>query len=118
MIHFTSSAPEKLIQMKEKTMEKSTGETMAGKEDDLREHYDFDYSKAKPNRFAERIQQDSLMIVLDPDVASVFPTAKSVNDTLRAIAVALENLPPTKSGQRRKRSARPQEATPANRLVG
>ena len=104
--------------MKEKTMKKSTGETIAGKEDDLREHYDFDYSKAKPNRFAEQIQQDSLMIVLDPDVATVFPTAKSVNDTLRAIAVALENLPPTKSGQQRKQRARPQEATPVSRLVG
>jgi len=61
--------------------------------DDLQPHYDFDYSKAKPNRFAARIDQESMMVVLDPDVAEVFPTAESVNETLRALAGVLKNLP-------------------------
>ncbi len=78
---------------------KKTTDKVLGEEDELREHYDFDYGRAKPNRFAAQIQQDSLMIVLDPDVASVFPTAKSVNDTLRAIALALENLPKAQAQQ-------------------
>lgn len=99
-------------------MKEPTDETMVGNEDDLRDHYDFDYRKAKPNRFARQIQQDSLMIVLDPDVAMIFPTAKSVNDTLRAIAVALENLPPTKSVHPRKPRTRPQKSAPVNGLVG
>ena len=30
--------------------------------DDMRDEYQFDYSKAKPNRFADRIAQDQLMI--------------------------------------------------------
>ena len=45
--------------------------------DDLREHYDFDYSKAKPNRFAARLAQAQLMVVLDPDMAAIFPTSKA-----------------------------------------
>ena len=67
-------------------------------------HYDFDYSKARPNRFADRIGPDTLMVVLDPDVAAVFPTAESVNSTLRAIAAVLANLPAQESIRRRKRS--------------
>jgi hypothetical protein len=43
--------------------------------DDMRDEYRFDYSKAKPNRFADKMGQDRLMIVLDPDVRS------SVQDT-------------------------------------
>ncbi len=99
-------------------MRKSIGETITGEEDELREHYNFDYSKAKPNRFAEQIQQNSLMIVLDPDVATVFPTAKSVNDTLRAIAMALENLPTAKPRRLRKQDAVPNDAMPVNSLAG
>ncbi len=53
--------------------------------DEMRDEYQFDYSKAKPNRFASRIGRDQLMIVLDPDVAAVFKTPESVNQVLRAI---------------------------------
>ena len=53
--------------------------------DEMRNEYQFDYSKAKPNRFASQIGQDQLMIVLDPDVAAVFKTPESVNQVLRAI---------------------------------
>ena len=62
--------------------------------DDLQAHYDFDYSKAKPNRFAERINQESVVVVLDPDVADVFPTSESVNETLRTLMAALQNMSP------------------------
>ena len=62
-------------------------------------HYDFDYSKAKPNRFAERINQESVIVVLDPDVADVFPTSESVNETLRTLMTALQNMPPAMSSQ-------------------
>jgi hypothetical protein len=40
--------------------------------DDMRPEYRFDYSKARPNRFASRFQPGSLPVVLDPDVAEVF----------------------------------------------
>lgn len=52
-------------------------------EDDLRPHYDFDYSKAKPNRFAEKYSRMVVRVGLEPDVAEVFPTEESVNEALR-----------------------------------
>lgn len=59
---------------------------------DLQDHYEFDYKKAKPNRFAPRLSQDTVMVVLDPDVAAIFPTSEAVNETLRVFAAALKNL--------------------------
>lgn len=51
--------------------------------DDLRVHYDFDYSKAKPNRFAEKYNSMVRRVGLAPDVAEEFPTEESVNEALR-----------------------------------
>ena len=34
--------------------------------------YKFDYEKAKPNRFASRMQEAPMVVVLDPDVAKIF----------------------------------------------
>lgn len=39
-------------------------------EADLKTHYEFDYAKAKPNRFAARLAQEQVMVVLDPDMAA------------------------------------------------
>ncbi len=51
--------------------------------DELRDEYDFDYSKAKPNRFANRVTTVVRSVVLDPDIAVAFPTAEAVNAALR-----------------------------------
>lgn len=59
---------------------------------DLQDHYALDYEKAKPNRFAPHLSQDAVMVVLDPDVAALFPTSEAVNATLRVFAAALKNL--------------------------
>ena len=53
--------------------------------EDLLPEYDFDYSKAKPNRFA----QNEVKITLDEDIAKIFTTSESVNKALRAILSAL-----------------------------
>jgi hypothetical protein len=58
--------------------------------DDLKPEYNFDYSKARPNRFAERVSQDNVVITLDPDVAQVFSSAEDVNAVLRAL---IQNMP-------------------------
>ena len=55
--------------------------------DEMRDEYQFDYSKAKPNRFASQIGQDQLIIVLNPDVTAVFKTPESVNQVLRTIII-------------------------------
>ena len=59
-------------------------------QDDLEPEYRFDYSKARPNRFAKRVTEDNMMVVLDSDVAQVFTSAEDVNAVLRAI---IQNMP-------------------------
>src|SRR5204863_3876949 len=56
---------------------------------DLQPEYDFDYSKAKPNRFAGRIAKDQTVVLLDPEVSKVFNDSESVNAVLRALITAL-----------------------------
>jgi hypothetical protein len=57
--------------------------------DDLKPEYHFDYSKARPNRFAARPDLASRAVVLDPDVAEVFSTPESVNAVLRALIATM-----------------------------
>ena len=60
--------------------------------DDLLPEYDLDYSKSKPNRFAEKYRQTQRTVVLDDDVAENFPSAESVNEALRfLVRVTREN---------------------------
>ncbi len=51
---------------------------------DMREEYDF--SEGVRGKYAERFAQGSNVVVLDPDVANVFPDSESVNKALRALA--------------------------------
>lgn len=55
----------------------------------MRSEYRFDYSQAKPNRFAAEFEEGSVAVVLDPDVASVFRSSESVNALLRSVIAAL-----------------------------
>lgn len=47
---------------------------------------EYDFSRARPNKYAGRYAAGSNVVVLDPDVAAVFPSAGEVNDALRALA--------------------------------
>ena len=51
--------------------------------DDLLPEYDLDFSKSKPNRFAEKYNKMVRRVGLDADIADEFPTEESVNDALR-----------------------------------
>jgi hypothetical protein len=64
---------------------KSSPETV----DDLRTEYVFDFSKAKPNPYAARLKGRAVAVVLEPDVAAVFPTSQSVNRLLRSVVAAV-----------------------------
>ena len=59
-------------------------------DDDLEPEYRLDYRKAKRNRFAEPIVDGGVVVMLDPDVAEVFTSAKTVNAVLRAL---IQNMP-------------------------
>ena len=68
---------------------KSKTKAKAKRENGLRPEYRFDYSKAKPNRFAERTRPGSVAVLLDPDVAQVFKSPESVNAVLRALMATM-----------------------------
>ena len=53
-------------------------------EDGFRPEYDF--SRARPNKYAARYAKGSIVVTLDPDVAAVFPGASEANDALRVLA--------------------------------
>ena len=55
----------------------------------MRKEYRFDYSRVKPNRFAERMSEGVVAVVLEPDVAAVFKSSKTVNALLRSVIAAM-----------------------------
>jgi hypothetical protein len=73
--------------MKDKTMKNKDN---FEQDDELLKEYRFDYGKAKPNRFADALTDNQLLIVLDPDVAQVFKSSEQVNAVLRAL---IETMP-------------------------
>lgn len=68
-------------------MRKASAETAgapAREPDEIAPEYDF--RGARPNPYAGRYAAGAQAVVLDPDVAAVYPTAESVNSALRALA--------------------------------
>ncbi|MHB8091638.1 MAG: hypothetical protein ACYDH8_08605 [Syntrophales bacterium] len=61
----------------------------------MRPEYNFDYGKAQPNRFAGKLDESRVVVVLDPDVARIFQTPDAVNKALRAL---IEAMPPPVPG--------------------
>jgi hypothetical protein len=96
--------PEKRIEKNVRTMETQKDETVQ-KVGELREHYHFDYSQARPNRFADRFSEDAVVVVLDPDVATVFRTSEAANQALRGLITALESLSETTDLPKRVKSS-------------
>ncbi len=47
---------------------------------------EYDFSEGVRGKYAKRFAEGSNVVVLDPDVAGMFPDSKIVNDTLRAVA--------------------------------
>ena len=68
-------------------------------EDTMRPEYDF--SKAVRGVTAARYAQGTNVVLLDPDVAAVFPDTRAVNEALRTFA----KLPPIPKPRSRKRTA-------------
>ena len=72
-----------------KRQEQATGE--------MRTEYRFDYAKAKPNRFAGRIKNGAVAVILDPDVAAVFRSSEKVNALLRSVIAMLPGRGPKRA---------------------
>ncbi len=82
-----------------KPARKSSAAAARVAEDDMLPEYDF--SRARLNPYAKRLAQDAVMVVLDPDVARLFPDATSVNDALRALGRIAERTPRRSRSKRR-----------------
>ncbi len=72
--------------MKKTDMIENDLEEMKG---DMLPEYHFDYSQARPNRFATDVAAGSLVVILEPELAQVFKTSDKVKVILQAIANAL-----------------------------
>ena len=64
----------------------------------MRPEYRFDYSKAKPNRFAAKMSEGAVAVVLEPDVAAVFQSAEAVNALLRSVISAMPTSKRNRAG--------------------
>ncbi len=77
-------------------MKKQSRRRRSEEKDTLRPEYDF--SKGVRGKHATKYAEGTNVVVLEPDVARDFRTAKEVNETLRAVSKMLQ--------QHRKRSGR------------
>ena len=50
---------------------------------------EYDFSRGIRGKYARRYQQGTNVVMLQPDVARVFPNAEVVNESLRALAVII-----------------------------
>jgi len=57
-------------------------------EPSMRQKYDF--TNAVVGKYARRYQAGTNLVLLDPDVAGVFPDSKSVNEALRSLVRIIE----------------------------
>lgn len=66
--------------------------------DELRDEYQFDYTTAKPNRFAAAVRKGGRLVVLDPEVAAAFRESGAVNAVLRALLQTMPAPPAAVTG--------------------
>jgi len=64
---------------------------------------EYDFSVGVRGKYASRFSKDAIMVVLDPDVAEVFPDPNSVNKALQALGHIIRDRTRKIAG---KRSAR------------
>lgn len=69
--------------------------------DELRPEYKrWDFGAMVRGKYVERLRENSNVVILDPEVAQLFPNGASVNDALRALAQIAKRAG---SAQRRQR---------------
>ena len=66
---------------------------------------EYDFSRGRPNPYAERYAASENLEKLDADVAAVFPDAKAVNHALRALAGIIHEHGSSQGRQPRKARA-------------
>jgi hypothetical protein len=79
------------------------------KSDELRPEYKrSDFKRLERGKYYQRVQSSSNVVVLDADVAAVFPNSASVNKALHSlveVAKKASNLPHRSAGRGKRRRA-------------
>ena len=69
-------------------------------EDELRSEYDFSQMKgAIRGKYVEQYRAGTNLVLLDPDVAQVFPSDEAVNEALRLLIQIAQRQHPNKTVQ-------------------
>ncbi len=74
-------------------------EEARAKVDDIPLEYDF--SSARANKYASRFAAGSIMVMLEPDVPAVFPSAGPANEALCALAGIIQKHRPRRTASGR-----------------
>jgi hypothetical protein len=77
--------------------------------DDMRPEYDF--SGAVRGKYYERYRAGTNVVLLDADVAQVFPTSQNVNDALRVLIRAAQGKLVRRIGRARQHKSLTQRST-------
>ena len=112
MIHYESSALGEPPAVRELSMSQKHSDP----EDDLLPEYDF--TGAVRGKYWERYRQGSNVVLLDPDVATVFQDAAAVNDALRllvSLAEAKATRKPIAANKQERPAAAPRTRQKATR---
>jgi len=67
---------------------------------------EYDFSKGVRGKYARAFLEGTNLVVLDPDVAEMFPTSSAVNDALRALVKIAHSTEPRKRPRKRRTPAR------------
>ena len=70
--------------------------------DEMRSEYDF--SSGVRGKYLPRLARGANVVVLDRDVAKIFPTSKAVNDALRVLSEAGKRHGKARAASRRRAS--------------
>lgn len=72
------------------------------KPDELRPEYKrSDFKKLERGRYAGRVRASSNIVVLDPEIAAVFPNSAAVNKALHSLVEVAEGVSGLRSGSNR-----------------
>jgi len=63
----------------------------ANKSADSEMRAEYDFSRGTRGKYARRFAQGANVVVLESDVAKVFPSSETVNSSLRALAGIIRN---------------------------
>lgn len=70
-----------------------------GAEWEMRKEYDF--SDARPNKYAKKYAEGTNIVIIEPDLVEFFPDSDSVNAALRALASVFPKSKPRARSKKR-----------------